>query len=430
MSLINRMLTELDARRADSGSGSLFGQQVRAVPARRRMHPAWWVVLILAAALAGSIAWNLFRPLAPQPYAVRADLPLRMEGRLSAVPDPESRPQQSASGSIDTSAVLRPDTPANDPAGMPAAAVDEAMAHTETAAIAEAVRPPVPALTQAPKQATTQSSIPTSALTPAPVPAPVATGARHARGTDVESASSVKSARAPGAAPAAAIAAPQAAPVQASSEMTETRASEQPITRQIRTLSPRQQAENAYRKAVLVLQQGHKSEALSVLEEALRLDPGHAAGRQTVIAILMDAGRTDEAVRHAREGAASDSSQIGLAMILARLLVEQGEPQTAIQALERSLPYAGTRTDFLSFYAALLQRAGRHGEAAERYTQVLQQEPQNGLWWMGLGISLQAEDRNAMARSAFQHARASNALSPELLAFVNQRISELDGRVK
>jgi MSHA biogenesis protein MshN len=41
---------------------------------------------------------------------------------------------------------------------------------------------------------------------------------------------------------------------------------------------------------------------------------------------------------------------------------------------------------------------------------------------MGLGISLEAEGRSAEARDAFQRARASNSLSPELDRFVEQKI--------
>jgi MSHA biogenesis protein MshN len=44
---------------------------------------------------------------------------------------------------------------------------------------------------------------------------------------------------------------------------------------------------------------------------------------------------------------------------------------------------------------------------------------------MGLGISLQAEKRNAEALDAFQRAKGSGTLSQELLAFVERRLQQL-----
>ena len=44
---------------------------------------------------------------------------------------------------------------------------------------------------------------------------------------------------------------------------------------------------------------------------------------------------------------------------------------------------------------------------------------------MGLGISLQALGRNTDAQDAFRRARASNTLNPDLQAFVDQRLRQL-----
>ncbi|MDO9192399.1 MAG: hypothetical protein Q7U12_05840, partial [Undibacterium sp.] len=81
--------------------------------------------------------------------------------------------------------------------------------------------------------------------------------------------------------------------------------------------------------------------------------------------------------------------------------------------------------DFLAFLAALQQRASHHKEAADLYQQALKKMPQNAVWWMGLGISLQADGRNKEALDAFGYAKSGNGLSPDLLAFVEQKITQL-----
>jgi MSHA biogenesis protein MshN len=45
---------------------------------------------------------------------------------------------------------------------------------------------------------------------------------------------------------------------------------------------------------------------------------------------------------------------------------------------------------------------------------------------MGMGISLQADKRNAEAKVAFQRAKDSGRLTPELQTFVERRLQQLD----
>jgi MSHA biogenesis protein MshN len=70
----------------------------------------------------------------------------------------------------------------------------------------------------------------------------------------------------------------------------------------------------------------------------------------------------------------------------------------------------------------LLQREGKHKEAAEHFQVAVQLAPNSGIWLMGYGISLQALERNDDAKKSFQQALDTNTLSPELTAFVQQKI--------
>jgi MSHA biogenesis protein MshN len=50
---------------------------------------------------------------------------------------------------------------------------------------------------------------------------------------------------------------------------------------------------------------------------------------------------------------------------------------------------------------------------------------QSGVWLMGMGISLQALNRAPEAQDAYKRAQATGTLSPELRAFVDQRMRQL-----
>lgn len=184
-----------------------------------------------------------------------------------------------------------------------------------------------------------------------------------------------------------------------------------------------QRAEGEYRHALDALQDGRMTEAVAALEQALKLDPNHDAARQTLVGLLIEARRTDEAIRHLQAGLILNPRQPALAMLLARLQIERGG--SGIDTLTRTLPYAGNNADYHAFLAGALQREQRYREAAEQYQAALRTAPANGVWWMGLGMSLEADKRNAEALEAFQRARASGTLSAELQAFVERRLQQL-----
>lgn len=183
-----------------------------------------------------------------------------------------------------------------------------------------------------------------------------------------------------------------------------------------------QRADAAYRRALERLREGWVTEAMAEMEQALQANPRHDAARQTLVRLLMENGRTDDAMRQLQTALAADPRQPALAMLLARLQIERGG--SGIETLTRTLPYASGNGDYHAFLAGALQRQGRNHEAAAQYQAALRSAPQNGVWWMGLGISLQADKRDGEALDAFQRAKA-NGVSQELQSFVDRKIQQL-----
>ncbi len=193
----------------------------------------------------------------------------------------------------------------------------------------------------------------------------------------------------------------------------------------MKQVSNAQQADAEYRKAAALMQQGRITEALTGYEAALRLDAGHDQARQALVALLLEGKRGADAERVLQEGLKNKPAQTGFAMLLARLQVERGAMEQAMATLEKSLPYADAQADYHAFLAALLQRQNRHKEAITHYQIVLQLAPNNGIWQMGYGISLQALQRNAEAKEAYKRALDTQTLSPDLQAFVQQKLKAL-----
>ncbi len=186
--------------------------------------------------------------------------------------------------------------------------------------------------------------------------------------------------------------------------------------------SPREQAESEYRKAIAAVNQGRVPEALDSLRTALRLDAFRVAARQLLVKLLLEVKNQDEAIQVLQEGIGGQPAQIGWAMSLARLQIDRGDPQGAWRTLEHSLPAAGNSPDYLGFAANVLQRLGRHDEAAVQYRKAAHLAPADGRWWLGLGWCLDAQGSTAESREAFLRAKQSGNLTPELLTLVEQKL--------
>lgn len=202
------------------------------------------------------------------------------------------------------------------------------------------------------------------------------------------------------------------------------------IDKQMREVTAPERAEIAFRRGVAQLQDGRANSAELDFRDALKQDPSHGGARQALLGLLLDSGRNNEAEQLLRKALEINPRQPRHAMVLARLEVERGEVSGAINTMVSVLPYVQSDPDFHAFLAALLQREGRHREAVDYYRAALRGVPGNGVWMMGLGISLRAANQSAEARDAFQHAIESKQLTPELLNFVERQLRELSAQKK
>lgn len=426
MSLINQMLQDLEQRRAAGAPLPIDQSQVRAVLAPPRMHIAWWLALVLLVALLALGLWSWQRsPHALQVPSVAVAAPAATRVAVPVLPAPAASVPLAAGGVAAVASSVPVAAPAAVASAPPAAA---APAPAPTAAPAPAPTP-APALSAVPAAAIPEPEK-TASRTPSPaVPPALPLDAGRGRLVHAASAASAEHAvpklahRAP---PAPLAGAPRVA---ASADGAQAQPGIAPLGKEMRAPTPQQQAENDFRKAVALIQQGSAAAAQAALERALQADPRHAAARQTLAGLLLDAKQVPAALDTLQAGLQLDPAQPGMAMILARIQMENGALESALATLQRSLPYGAERADYQAFLAALLQREKRHPEAIEHYRQALSKSPQNGLWWMGLGISLRAAARPGDAREAFSRAADSNRLSPPLHAFVEQQLQQLpDGQ--
>lgn len=197
------------------------------------------------------------------------------------------------------------------------------------------------------------------------------------------------------------------------------------ISKRPTQLTPKQQADNEYRRAYQLMGQGRNTEALAGYEAALLLDGRHDQARQAMVSLLLEKKRNADAERVLQEGLAINPQQTNFAMLLARLQADRNALPIALDTMLKTLPYAEKQPEYLAIVAALMQRQNNHQEAIDYYRKALQLKPHAGVWLMGMGISMRALQQNIEAREAFKSALDSNSLSTELQAYVSQQLKEL-----
>lgn len=399
MSLINKMLRDLDARHASPGQ-SVLPNEVRPLPEQvtpPRIGRGVWIL----AGLAGVAVLALQTSSWWLPVLAESNLlpPNMIPTSLLPTPAPRAvapAPPPAAPTQPPPTVVLQLPPPEQ---MLPLPSLPEGLA--QAAEASPSSTPPVaaPGREQAPRQLADSrgaglkidSSLPDVPAAQQPV-APVATAVVT---QSKQSAPAAKSARG-------------VAPVK--------------IDKQQTLASAQDRAEAEYRKGIAAFRRGHSSEAVGQLKAALQEDPRHLAARQTLLSLLAEQKLWEEVQPVLKEGLDLMPAQIAWAMALARIQVEGGNATAAWETLQKYMAYGEKSADYQGFAGVLLQRLQKPREAALHYQAAVQIKPNEGRWWLGLGLAYEADGRAAEARDAFQHARSSNGLTPEMAAVIDRKL--------
>ena len=387
MSVINQVLVNLERRRASPAERGLLPDHVQVLPFPGRPSNWGWVAAGVALAVAAPAVWMALTTTVAEPVrspATRPGTGRPAENLATAVtvPAPVARPDEGEEAYLREHGVLRLSLDLSIPPGQ------QGPSHSE--GVQQAARDGGEPLSTA--RVIGRTGMESSADPNSAAPARSETGKR-----------------------AAATAVTPAAIAAGTPE----------IRKKMRDPTPRELAENEYRKAVAFLNQGRLAEAEESFRAALGIYPENHLARQGLIGLLVQGKKFQDAERALEEGVTLSPAQIGFSMMLSRLQADRGDSELAIATLEKGLQYAQGSADYVAFLAALLQRQGRHEDAIGYFHAALRLRPGTGVWWLGLGMSLQALNQPAAAQSAYREARAAGTLQPELAALAEQRMKQL-----
>ena len=185
---------------------------------------------------------------------------------------------------------------------------------------------------------------------------------------------------------------------------------------------------SALDRAYSLLDIGRTDEGLDALTAYLRESPKDVPARVRLTAELIRLERTADAETRLREGLALVPNEARFAGPLAHLVFDRGDAPGALSILQSAAPPLASDVEYHAFMAALEQQTGAHTAAAMTYRDVLKLRPDNGAWWIGLGISLDATGAYADAARAFGAALGDHGLSEPLRTYATRELVRLKDR--
>lgn len=196
------------------------------------------------------------------------------------------------------------------------------------------------------------------------------------------------------------------------------------IHKEINKPSAEDEAEERYRKAATLIQKGRENQARPLLEESIRLFPGHVAARQMLVILLSETGHSVEAEAVLRDGRIASPDNTWFALNLARLQAARGDVEGAVASLQSGIAGRGVNAEYRATLAALLARLKQHAEAGHQYGLALKLQPEQGTWWMGLGLAMAAQGKSAEAHAAYRRSLIAGNLPEKLEEFVRAKLAE------
>lgn len=166
------------------------------------------------------------------------------------------------------------------------------------------------------------------------------------------------------------------------------------------------------------------NKSVNLLVPFVEQHPDFVPARKTLMLLLLKENKLNQALHIVDTGLTLRPGYLPFVQLKAKTLVQLGKADQALMLLQTSAPAMEENPDYYSFIAALAQREHHFLLAQTIYERLLSLQPDNSIWWMGLGISLESLRKNAAALEAYQKSNTSR-LSPELKVYVENRMHAL-----
>jgi len=197
------------------------------------------------------------------------------------------------------------------------------------------------------------------------------------------------------------------------------------VIKQNRGLTATQQAGVLYKKAYSNFQAGQASLAEDQLRQSLQLDASYSRARELLAGSYIRAGRYVEAGQLLQQGLKVEPGNYHFAKLYARVLMQQSKQKQALDMLTRYRPALQADQEYYALIAALYQQTKQHQKAINLYKDLLNLQSDRGIWWVGMGISLEKTGKPTEARKAYSMAKESGSLNASMRRYTDNKLAAI-----
>jgi tetratricopeptide (TPR) repeat protein len=158
--------------------------------------------------------------------------------------------------------------------------------------------------------------------------------------------------------------------------------------------------------------------ALETLAQARAL--WNAGSREAALDVMRQAVAVAERAQASAPDAAALPAFQTLVRELARMELAQGQPGQVLELLVRLEPLLGDQADLWAVRGNAAQRLGRHADSVQAYQTALKLRPGEPRWMLASAVSLAALGQVNAAAEQAEKARAAGAVSQEVLTYLRQ----------
>lgn len=181
-----------------------------------------------------------------------------------------------------------------------------------------------------------------------------------------------------------------------------------------------------YKQALKHRDNGEFLQAEKLLKTVLLQIPTHHAARAELATLHLKRNQLDESEMLLSEGLRFDENNPDFLRLMAVIYDKREEPDKALALLVK-IKDSRKDKNYVAFLGHVYQQTGRFALARQQYYRLLQEEPDNPLWLLGVSLALDAEGQKEDALEGYKKIIGNGNMDPQVLQYVQTRILALKG---